>query len=114
LNSGIGRYASVFQNLGPQITSLLGSYNVPVRDYDVSHLALHLDTLGSVGLQPGGFDIMRRAGVPWTENLWFSQAPLKTLDHVRLLEELDTPPTEQCRASSRVSDTPEFGTKRLA
>jgi hypothetical protein len=39
LNSGVGRYASVFQNLGPQITSLLGSYNVPVRDLRASSIS---------------------------------------------------------------------------
>jgi hypothetical protein len=41
---------------------------------------------GVGGLQPSTFTIERRANIPYRDNIYYSQAPLQTQDHIRLLE----------------------------
>jgi hypothetical protein len=45
--------------------------------------------LPSSKVQAAGFIIERRAGVPYSENRYFSGAPIRTQDHIRLLEQIE-------------------------
>jgi hypothetical protein len=74
--------------LGIDVTRTLRSYGIPIPDYTLSNLGLSFDPLGYVGIQPSAFQLDRRAGKPFSENLWFSQAPLKTKDHITMLDNL--------------------------
>jgi hypothetical protein len=83
-------YAPALQPIGEKITKMLGSYGIKTPRFEVTSIGLYFDLLGRIQPQPGGFNIDRRLNVPYAENLWFSQAPLKTADHVRLLKEMET------------------------
>jgi hypothetical protein len=82
-------YMTVFRPIGEKISAFLNGYGIAVPRYEATALNLHFDQLGKVSPQPGVFYIDHRQGVPFGENLWFSQAPLKTGDHITLLKELE-------------------------
>jgi hypothetical protein len=81
-------YTPRFQPIGEKVTMLLNGYGIPAPRYEATAINLHFDQLGKAGTQPGVFYIDRRLGLPFNENLWFSQAPLRTTDHIALLKEL--------------------------
>lgn len=59
---------------------------------DVSHYGPSGVSLGGEGpgvIQPGRFVLERRAGRPVSENVFYSEAPLATREHVALLGEID-------------------------
>ena len=78
-------YVPFFQPIGEKITNFLNSYGIKVPRYEATALNLYFDQSGKTNPQPGVFYIDHRQGIPYSEDLWFSQAPLKTLDHIRLL-----------------------------
>jgi hypothetical protein len=41
------------------------------------------------GMKPAPFRLERRAGLGFDTNLYVSQAPLRTADHIKLLEQLE-------------------------
>jgi hypothetical protein len=53
-------------------------------DYQPSSFAIHLDQT-TRQLSPAAFTVMRRAGIPFTENKYYSEAPLPTSVHQELL-----------------------------
>jgi hypothetical protein len=71
-----------FSRLGQQVSDALRTYGHIVPDMDVSALALSLDPTST-------FRIERREGMPVDERLYFCVAPLRTADHIRLLEEAE-------------------------
>ena len=51
-------------------------------------IAMHLD-ISQTKLNPGFFSIERRAEVPFSEDTYFSQAPLRTTEHLELIQEFE-------------------------
>jgi hypothetical protein len=88
MSKPLGDYVHHFRSIGENITALLKSYGIMVPQYEPTALNLHFDQLGKVSPIPGVFYIDRRQGRPFSDNLWFSQAPLRTGDHVALLRHL--------------------------
>jgi len=76
--------------LGVSITSLLQSYGLEVARYQVADLTFGADPLGLTPPAPIPFQLQRRIGVPYKGNIWYSQAPLTTRDHVNVLRNLDS------------------------
>lgn len=74
---------------GEKIRDLLKGYGQETPHYEVSTLILSFDPIGKIPPQPGFFQIERRANLPYKENVWFAQAPLKTKDHIEILRELE-------------------------
>ena len=81
-------YTPRLKPVGEQLTALLKSYGIAVPRYEATAIHLRFDQIGKINPQPGVFFIDRRAGIPFSENIWFSQAPLRTKDHIALLEDL--------------------------
>ncbi len=75
--------------LNKRITTALTSYGKVPPSYEVSGFILHCDTTKVLPPIPTGFTFERRAQHPYTSNLYFSSAPLKTSDHLKVLEELE-------------------------
>jgi hypothetical protein len=82
-------YAPIFGSIGNAVTKLLSDYGLDVAPYQFSKLTLNIDEIGAVPPQPAAFQLERRAKVAFKENMWFSQAPLKTKDHIKVLQDLE-------------------------
>jgi hypothetical protein len=82
-------YAPTFEPICEKITATLTTYGIKAPRFEVTNIGLYYDMLGKINPQPGAFYIDRRQNVAFAENVWFSQAPLKTPDHIALLKELE-------------------------
>jgi len=89
MNTSLERFAPHFIPIGEKLTSLLNMYGLSVSRYEVTAIQLNFDQTGKQAPQPGVFFIDRRLNMPYNDNVWFAQAPLKTADHVALLKEID-------------------------
>lgn len=78
-----------FQLIGERTTARLAGYGIQAPVYQPSVIHMYYDTLGKPAPQPGAFVLERRLNIPHSENVWFSQAPLRTWDHMQLLGELE-------------------------
>jgi len=89
LDSSPEKTAPVLKPVGEKVSSLLQSYGIATPRYEVSMVQWSFDQLGKPAPQPAAFSIERRANIPFGEQVWFSQAPLKTEDHKAILEEFE-------------------------
>lgn len=78
-----------FRNLGEMITSLHTSYGFSAQPYELSSVNLYVDATIQTLPRALPFTFERRAGASFAENKYFSQAPLKTDDHRRVLLEIE-------------------------
>jgi hypothetical protein len=72
----------MFQIIGSQINEFMTSYNEQNREYKFASFTLQLDPASG---GPTPFKFERRANQPFSSNLYYSSAPLKTQDHIRIL-----------------------------
>jgi hypothetical protein len=89
MESPLEIYAPGFRPIGEKLTEMLASYGIKTPPYEVTNVGLYFDLLGRVAPQPGAFYIDRRQNVRYEEGVWFSQAPLRTTDHIALLKEME-------------------------
>ncbi len=82
-----------FHPMLPQIANRLSSSVSKDLDQAVNFepvsISLHFD-LTKTKMNPGHFSIERRADVPFSESTYFSQAPLRTAEHLALIQEFET------------------------
>lgn len=90
------------KGLNDQITTALAMYGNAPPSYSISGFSLHCDTTKLLPPIPTAFTFERRAQHPFTSNLYFSTAPLKTTDHIKVLEEL-----EKIASNMRIGKKPE-------
>jgi len=83
------KYVPTFGPIGDKIGALLNGYGIEAPRYEVSEVTLSFDQFGRLAPQPGTFNLERRANVPYDKDIWFTQAPLKTADHIELLSDLE-------------------------
>lgn len=89
MDGSLGEFCSPpLRNAGDAINRLLDSYKIKTPGYEPSNIIIYYDQSGLGGLLPVPFRIERRAGFRYGANTYFSQAPLKTVDHIALLERL--------------------------
>ena len=81
-------YVQSLKPIGEKITQRLATYGIQTTRYEVSAINMNWDVSGKPVPQAGQFFIDRRLNVPYSENVWFTQAPLRTADHIALLKEL--------------------------
>jgi hypothetical protein len=74
--------------LNKRITAALTRYGKTPPSYELGGFSLLCDTTKAVPPIPGEFSFARRAQQSFQSNLYFSTAPLKTLDHLKVLDEL--------------------------
>ena len=80
---------NAFSVIGEKITALLESYGQEVPKFEPTSLMFHCDETRVTGIKPTKFTFERREGRLFDEKLFFSTAPLKTADHLELLNELE-------------------------
>jgi len=78
-----------FSNVGQQISNLLKQYGPPADDYRFTGFKLHYDHVGKQPPLLPEFLFERRAAEPYAANVYFSSAPLRTVDHLKLLDTLE-------------------------
>jgi hypothetical protein len=83
---GFTRYDDTAQ----AIDRLLSGYGLTVPKYSFWGVNLNTNPHNLGVLPPAFFNIERRNGFAFESNTFFSQAPLKTKDHIALLEKLDS------------------------
>ncbi len=77
----------ILARIGDETSRLVGPYGEQ-KKYETTGITINLDD-SNLKVQPGAFRIERRAGIPFSENSYFSVAPLRTSDHRRLLGEFE-------------------------
>jgi hypothetical protein len=78
--------------LGKAITNIIQGYGLKeCPQFGLSAFTLHFDTIDLAMIKPipTAFAIERRVGARYSENKYFSQAPLKTGDHKAILERFE-------------------------
>jgi len=78
-----------FAEFGRSVTASVRRGNRPSPDFELSGLIFHGDPILVGGQRPLPFTIERRAGKPYGDNVYFSEAALSTGDHLRHLAELE-------------------------
>ena len=74
-----------------RLTEAVRSYGIDARGYQVGGFTLTSDLLQSAtDAKPPRFLFERRANRPFEQNVFFSEAPLQTTQHLALLDELET------------------------
>jgi hypothetical protein len=90
LPTGLGESLADFSNLGRSVSQLIQSYGMSMSNpFEVSSFKMYLDVSSFPGAYPFEFSFERRAGEPYSSNTFFSSAPLKTQDHLQVLQELE-------------------------
>jgi len=81
---------SVFYEIGREIDRSLSEDGLILPKFGFSGVTLSIDQYELGILSPAAFSLERRAGFPFSANIFFSQAPVRTKDHLKLLEKLDS------------------------
>ncbi len=79
-----------FRYAAQTIDGFLADYGLKVPKFDFWTASINADPKGLGVLAPTTFAIERRTGFPFDAKVFFSQAPLRTKDHLAVLEKLDT------------------------
>ena len=66
------------------------AYGHGPSDYTFGEFEAQSEGAGEGGRRPMAFSLQRRINAPFDANYWFSSAPLKTADHLAVLENLET------------------------
>lgn len=86
------KYVSPLASLGSSVSELMNGYGLEFGPYQLSDVTLNPDPIGTAPPPPTAFQLQRRLNVPYKDNMWFSQAPLKTSDHIKVLQDLEGRP----------------------
>ena len=78
-----------FEGLGRKISNLLDRYGTVTKPYKISGIELHNDEPDAGMYRTSKFTFERRANQPFSRNLYFSTAPLRSKDHLELLALLE-------------------------
>lgn len=70
--------------------SMVANQGFDFPPYEVASIAMHTDKEKALPLQPARFLLERRVGHPYEDNVFFSEAPVATADHKKLLDLLET------------------------
>jgi hypothetical protein len=85
----LGKAISTFSSIGDAIVKSLNSYGQKPQSFQLSGIKLHTDISSAPPPAPPEFVFERRSGQPYQSLKYFSTAPLKTKDHLAILERLE-------------------------
>jgi hypothetical protein len=87
-NLKLGKLNPVLGKVGSLVSSKLSTSMGQPINYEPTGIILNLDQ-STTKLAPVFFTLERRAEVPFTDNKYFSSAPLSTQDHISILQEVE-------------------------
>jgi hypothetical protein len=86
LDSALSRFSAI----GKRLPELIASYGQDVPEFEPTALTFSCDASKVKDIKPSMFTFERRAEEPFETGLYFSTAPLRTTDHIQLLNELES------------------------
>jgi hypothetical protein len=86
----IGSKFSRLNPVGKLLGECLKGYGQPVADYDLSGLRMHYDSMAGPIPRPPHFIFERRVGQQYSTNEFFTSAPVRTKDHLDILNALES------------------------
>lgn len=84
-----GGFSDWFNHLGPIVKFMENAARrngIDVKSYEVGGFSVNGE--GDGELKPGRFLLERRANLPFSDNMFFSEAPLSTAEHFQLIAEI--------------------------
>lgn len=75
--------------INDELSSQIKDYGIIPLDYHASGFSLSTDNSKVHGLSTSPFRVDRRTGQRFSNNLYYCSAPLKTADHIHLLEKIE-------------------------
>jgi hypothetical protein len=89
-STSLSNSLNMFSGVGQSISNMVQSYRASVvPPLEASSIKLYMDTSAMTGPAPFEFLFERRANTSYSENIYFSAAPLRTKDHLQILQELE-------------------------
>lgn len=88
LESNLGEYISASTVLADQLAGCMAKYGLKFGSFEVTGINMNFDRTSTQSLL-SAYTLQRREGIPFESKLYFSSAPLKTRDHISMLEVLD-------------------------
>lgn len=89
LDNTLQKYTDQFTEIGKNISSYIAVYGNKVEPYLPSAIAFSGDPAEIGGIKTESFKLEERVGFPRREKIYYSSAPLKTKDHIAVLEKLE-------------------------
>ena len=83
------RSFQLLQEVGSHISTLLNQYGTSAKQYQTAGIVLHSDEPDVGNFKTSKFTFERRIDTPFSANMFFSSAPLRTEDHINLLSEME-------------------------
>lgn len=87
LNHGISQWFERFQSISDSLASSARSKGIDVRSYELAGFSFAGE--GSSEIKPGRFSFERRVDRLFDENVFFSEAPLSTPEHLGLIQNIE-------------------------
>lgn len=89
-STDLARSLAALDHITAVANKLIGKLPAPAREYRASGFILDCDAHSEGGRRKTRkFVVDRRVGIPFDENVFFSEAPLTTADHLTFLEEVE-------------------------
>lgn len=79
----------LFEDTRNRMSKFYQSYGHSGQEFSAARIEFHHDPTLPSATKPIPFKLERRINEPFSANRWYSMAPLKTIDHLRVLTELD-------------------------
>ena len=79
-----------FANAAKSIDRFFTEHGPKVPKFAFHGVILNTDVHQLPVSPPSHFSLERRAGFPFSQKIFFSQAPVPTKDHLKILEKLDS------------------------
>ena len=89
LTNSLSTYIPIAPKLSGEISHYLTEYGIKHEPFETVNFVLNFDRVRLPNSVLTNFTLQRREGVPFSSGLYFSSAPLKTKDHIAILQKMD-------------------------
>ena len=90
LDKDVTKRLSFLSGLTNDLNGFVSQYGLGDFDFVPSGIHLEADPVRYPTRRPRAFTLARRVSTPYEDGYWYSAAPLKTQDHLAVLENLET------------------------
>lgn len=80
----------LLNNIGNFLSKAIDGYGTKTKPYEIYGIEMHSEARYSSPIHPTRFTLERRAGTDYSDDIFYSEAPLKTKDHLQLLQNIES------------------------